>query len=73
MAGKSHWSQTVTADAATASLSFDVACRVQRQPDWLGSTYRPAGRAQDVAWVSRPAAPDSHEPGADCLGRLDIA
>lgn len=40
MAGKSHWSQSVEADAATASLTFDVACRVQRQPRWLGSSYR---------------------------------
>lgn len=40
MAGKSHWSQSVEADATAASLTFDVACRVQRQPRWLGSSYR---------------------------------
>jgi hypothetical protein len=40
MAGTSHWSQTVEADAATTSLTFDVACRVQRQPQWLGSSYQ---------------------------------
>lgn len=40
MAGQSHWSQSVDADPATASLTFDVACRVQREPQWLGSRYR---------------------------------
>ena len=39
MAGKSHWSQSVETDPATTSLTFDVACRVQRQPPWLGSSY----------------------------------
>lgn len=40
MAGQSHWSQCVEADPATTSLTFDVACRVQRKPQWLGSRYR---------------------------------
>ena len=40
MAGKSHWSQSVETDSAATSLTFDVACRVHRQPVWLGSSYR---------------------------------
>ncbi len=40
MAGKSHWSVSVECDPATSSLVFDVACRVGRQPRWLGTTYR---------------------------------
>jgi hypothetical protein len=40
MAGQSHWSQCVDAEPATTSLTFDVACRVQREPQWLGSRYR---------------------------------
>jgi hypothetical protein len=40
MAGKSHWSQSVETAAAAPSLTFDVACRVHRQPLWLGSSYR---------------------------------
>ena len=40
MAGKSHWSQSVETDSAAMSLTFDVACRVHRQPVWLGSSYR---------------------------------
>jgi hypothetical protein len=38
MAGKSHWSMSVEARAST--LWFDVACRLQQQPDRLGSSYR---------------------------------
>jgi hypothetical protein len=40
MAGKSHWSQSVETDSSAPSLAFDVACRVHRQPLWLGSSYR---------------------------------
>ena len=40
MAGKSHWSFSVEADRGTVGLVLDVACRVQCQPEWLGSTYR---------------------------------
>jgi hypothetical protein len=42
MAGKSHWSLSV--EANESSLVFDVACRVQQSPEWLGSSYR-------VAWL----------------------
>ncbi|NLF69429.1 MAG: hypothetical protein GX575_10295 [Candidatus Anammoximicrobium sp.] len=40
MAGQSHWSQSVEVDAATTSVTFDAACRVQGPPRWLGSRYR---------------------------------
>ena len=39
-AGRSHWSMSVEAAESDAALSFDVACRVQQEPEWLGSTYR---------------------------------
>jgi hypothetical protein len=39
MAGRSHWSMSVKADAQQNRLVFDVACRVHEQPIWLGSTY----------------------------------
>jgi hypothetical protein len=42
MAGKSHWSQSVEADPTVPGLVFDLACRVQHQPLWLGSSYRAA-------------------------------
>ena len=31
---------SVEAAESDASLTFDVACRVQQEPDWLGSSYR---------------------------------
>jgi hypothetical protein len=40
MAGKSHWSQSVETAATAPCLTFDVACRIHRQPLWLGSSYR---------------------------------
>jgi hypothetical protein len=39
MAGRSHWSMSVEADAERGRLVFDVACRVSEQPLWLGSSY----------------------------------
>jgi hypothetical protein len=38
MAGKSHWSLSV--ETHESSFVFDVACRVQQSPEWLGSSYR---------------------------------
>jgi len=63
MAGKSHWSQSIEADAATASLTFDVACRVQREPQWLGSRYR-----------TRPGVWDSPAPDVRIArgGRVEL-
>jgi hypothetical protein len=42
MAGSSHWSLSVEADAAAGRLSFEAACRAQAPPRFLGSTYRAA-------------------------------
>lgn len=39
MAGKSHWSAAVEAAADRRSIRFDVAVRVQAQPERLGSVY----------------------------------
>jgi hypothetical protein len=43
MAGRTHWSLSVEADERSASLLFDVACRVVNPPHWVGSTYRVPG------------------------------
>jgi hypothetical protein len=40
MAGRSHWSLSVTVVAPPDRLRFDVACRASEPPVWLGSTYR---------------------------------
>jgi hypothetical protein len=39
MAGASHWSASVGADADRGRFVFDVACRVKAEPVWLGSCY----------------------------------
>lgn len=39
MAGKSHWSVSIEADAERESLTFDVACRIKQSAEWLGSIY----------------------------------
>ncbi len=41
-AGKAHWSISVETASihSRAAIKFDLACRTQRQPHWLGSTYR---------------------------------
>jgi hypothetical protein len=39
MAGRSHWSMSVEADAERNRLLFDVACRIHEPPIWLGSAY----------------------------------
>ena len=43
LAGRSHFSLSVAAHPEAAdTLLFEVACRIQEQPAWLGSTYRSA-------------------------------
>jgi hypothetical protein len=43
LAGRSHFSVSVTVHPERAdALLFDVACRIQERPAWLGSTYRAA-------------------------------
>jgi hypothetical protein len=59
MAGRSHWSLSVEADPAAASLAFDAACRLQEVPSFLGSRYRAAADAdwseERGTWVLRAA------------------
>jgi hypothetical protein len=43
LAGRSHFSVSVAAHPALPdTLLFEVACRIQEPPAWLGSTYRTA-------------------------------
>jgi hypothetical protein len=39
MAGASHWSLSAALHRAERRLEFDVACRCQTSPAWLGSSY----------------------------------
>jgi hypothetical protein len=86
MAGKSHWSQSVEVDAATTSLTFDVACRVPAQPQWLGSSYRtwhgdwsgptPDGRVATGAHLELKIEPATNSPRSRIEvvgGRLVVA
>ncbi len=64
MAGKSHWSVSVETDSDEGGLLFDVACRVHRAPEWLGSVYR---CLHPVRCESRHAA---HFAGGDAVVRI---
>ena len=39
MAGKSHFSASIEAIPQVGAFYFDFACRVQKTPPWLGTTY----------------------------------
>lgn len=62
MAGKSHWSLAVEQGPSDgASLVFDLACRLSRSPDWLGSSYRPLCpvRARNASSAELLVRPDT--------------
>lgn len=79
--GQSHWSASVELDPAAGRIVWDIACRVQQPPRWLGSTYQtdssalghagPAadrlGRPGDRPWQLRA------ESGPDAAARLEAA
>jgi len=55
LAGRSHFSASVAAHPDRPdTLLFEVACRIQEPPAWLGSTYRTASGA--LAQTAPPAA-----------------
>ncbi len=58
MAGKSHWSASVAADESSGRVTFDVACRVAREPQWLGSSYRRLGDMNLVQVVAESSVVD---------------
>jgi hypothetical protein len=39
MAGRSHWSASIRANQAMDRIEFEIACRANSMPLWLGSTY----------------------------------
>lgn len=52
MAGKSHWALSVESRPGASAFTFDVACRIQAQPEWLGSCYALESEAE---WEALPA------------------
>jgi hypothetical protein len=73
MAGRSHWSMSVEADPKQNRLLFDVACRVQDPPVWLGSCYdsfNQHGRAWPLDCISIMAW-HGGQPGQEILVQAD--
>jgi len=57
-AGRSHFSASIDADPHLPDrLRFEVACRVQEPPAWLGSTYHGRGGIVRVTPGPMSAAP----------------
>jgi hypothetical protein len=55
MAGGSHWSMSVEANASRGELTFDVACRTREPAAFLGSSYQvvppaAAARLDTACW-----------------------
>jgi len=48
MAGKSHFSLSVTVEPESRQIVFDVACNYKMPPSFLGSTYRLAERGESI-------------------------
>lgn len=63
LAGRSHFSASITADRGQPeTLVFELACRIQEAPSWLGSTYRMAGAGDAAARIPAHAAPTGSLP-----------
>jgi hypothetical protein len=59
--GTSHWSVSVEPIAARRAFAFDIACRIHRSPQWLGSVYRAiAGRPPPIDIAPLPCETICH-------------
>ena len=83
MAGTSHWSMSVEAATAQRAIVFDVACRLNTAPEFLGSSYQASkhrlvnprtvtGSCDEHGWAlvldeSLPLASQSLHQTADAL------
>jgi len=57
LAGRSHFSASITSHPRLAdTLLFEIACRVQEEPEWLGTTYRTAGSDTKTMGIVVPLA-----------------
>lgn len=64
MAGKSHWSASVTPITALQSgWEFDIACLAKQSPQWLGSSYQLTDASQTLVQLE-PIENCSIEPGS---------
>jgi hypothetical protein len=62
MAGRNHWSASVTADATLDRIVFDIACRAANEPACLGSTYELIGLPGAVPSADLPLIIDGVAP-----------
>jgi hypothetical protein len=66
-AGASHWSMAVSRDESQRAIVFDVACRVRRQPEFLGSTYRVSGTQPLAVLVESLAVDEGSKSNVEIL------
>lgn len=76
MAGRSHWSMSAQAPPEPVGVSFELACRLQARPIWLGSQYHiaPGTHAELEAGsvlLSRPGERwQARLSGSDCQWKI---
>lgn len=63
LAGRSHFSASITADRLRPdTLVFEIACRIQEQPVWLGSSYIVPGELAAAPRIAAPLDPSGPLP-----------
>ncbi len=70
LAGRSHWSLAITLDPQSDCVTWEAACRLQEEPEWLGSTYQIAPEAELVVGGAEgtPSCPGSPSPRLSVQG-----
>ena len=75
-AGRSHYAASVAPhESLPDTLVFELACRIQEPPGWLGSTYRaePAGTLLALVAAGDAAAPPRTVRWTYHVGPLGVA
>jgi hypothetical protein len=55
LAGRSHFSASITPHPRLAdTLLFEIACRIQEEPGWLGTTYRSDTSEVETVRIAAP-------------------
>jgi hypothetical protein len=56
MSGTSHWSASIEPVAGAGAFVFDVACRIQSVPQWMGNSYEMHALPPDKSvWIQSTA------------------
>lgn len=73
LAGRSHFSASIAPDPAAADRArFEIACRYNEPPTWLGSTYRAGAQTATVRPASA-APPPATVQWAYTFGAVGLA